>query len=205
MRRTGERGFTLIEVVLALAILATMLTVLFGGLRVSLRAWARGEERAETLQHSRGLSQLIEQALAGTYTYQGQMDQNSQPQLLFAGAADRMSFVTVSPPMPFSVPIIFTAVTLSVSQGSSPGLTVREKALPNFDPFEEVAPSLVDPSVTAMRFRYLRGADGSWTDTWDVTEEQALPQAVEVTLTATVNGQTQEEPPLTVPIRVTTP
>jgi general secretion pathway protein J len=204
MRRRGQQGFTLLELVLALSIVAVMLVVLFGGLRVSLRAWARGEERAEALQHGRGLTQLVEQAVAGTYPFQGQLDQNSQAQLFFVGEADRLSFVTISPPIPLPAPIAFTAVTLSAG-GSTSGLTVREKALPNFDPFEEVAPSLVDPSVTAIRFRYQRGADGSWEDTWDVVQEQSLPRAIEVTLTAMVNGRLQEQPALTIPVRVTTP
>jgi general secretion pathway protein J len=205
MKRRGERGFTLLELVLALSIVAVMLTVLFGGLRVSLRAWARGEERAEALQHGRGLTQLVEQALAGTYPFQGQLDQNSQAQLLFIGEADRLSFVTVSPPIPLPAPLAFTAVTFSTGAGSTPGLTVREKALPNFDPFEQVAPSLVDPSVTAIRFRYLRGADGAWEDTWDVVQEQSLPSAIEVTLTAMASGRVQDQPAITIPVRVTTP
>jgi general secretion pathway protein J len=205
MKRRGEGGFTLLELVLALSIVAVMLTVLFGGLRVSLRAWSRGEERAESLQHGRGLTQLVEQALAGTYPFQGRLDQNAQPQLLCLGEADRLAFVTVSPPIALPAPVAFTAVTLSAGAGSAPGLAIREKSLPNFDPFVEVAPSLVDPSVTAIRFRYLRGADGAWEDTWDVAQEQTLPRAIEVTLTATVNGRAQEQPAITVPGRVTTP
>ena len=113
--------------------------------------------------------------------------------------------MTVSPPIPLPTPVAFTAITLSAEGRPAPGLTIREKALPNFDPFEEVQPSLVDPSVTGIRFRYLRGSDGTWEDTWDVVQEQALPRAIEVTLIASVNGQVQEQPAVTVPVRVTTP
>jgi len=204
MSRRRERGFTLIELVLALSILAVMLAVLFGSLRVGLRAWQRGEERAETLQHARSMTQILEQALGGAYAFQGVVDQNSQPQIIFKGAADRLSFVTVSPPMPFPVPIAFTSVTLLMEAGTSPGLAIREKALPNFQPFEEVAPSLVDPSITAIRFRYLRD-EGSWEEAWDAGEDRGLPRAVEETLTAMINGRVREQSPMTVPIRVTTP
>jgi len=205
MRRAKERGFTLLELVLALSILAAMLVILFGGLRVSLRAWQRGEDHAQALQHTRAITQLVEQALAGTYIYQGLMDDASpQPQIFFMGEANTLSFVTASPPLPFPVPIPFTAVTLSTASGAS-GLVIREKPMPNFDPFESVPPSLTDPSITAIRFRYLRPTDGTWEDSWDAAAEQLMPKAIEVTLTAMVNGRVQDQPPITVPILVNSP
>ena len=48
MRRRAPSGFTLIELVLALSIVAIMVTMLFSGLRVGLRAWQSGEDRAAT-------------------------------------------------------------------------------------------------------------------------------------------------------------
>jgi len=202
MRRHAERGFTLIELVLALSIVAIMITLLFGGLRVGLRAWQRGEERAGVLQHARSMTQLLQEALSGTYTYRGQADKdNAQNQvILFQGEAGRVSFVTVSPPMPLLAAIPFVAVTLSMDAGNAPGLAIREKALPNFDPFEAVAPSVVDPTITAVSFRYLR-EEGTWEETWDGVEERAVPRAVEVTLTALIDGRVREAPPITVPIR----
>ena len=82
MRRRGDRGFTLIELVLALTIVALMLTILFSSLRVGLRAWQRGEERAEALQYSRSMSQLVELALGGAYPLQGRIDKDKPVQIL---------------------------------------------------------------------------------------------------------------------------
>lgn len=204
MRRRAAPGFTLIELVLALTIVAILVTMLFGGLRVGLRAWQRGEERATALQHARSMRRFLEDALAGTYWYLGQTDQNdASPVLVFKGEANRLTFVTVSPPIPFPLPIPFVAVTLSMDAGSAPGLAVREKALPNFDPFEEVAPSVVDPTIASISFRYLR-AGGDWEDVWDGAGERALPQSVEVTVTPSTDGRVEPPQPviIMVPIRV---
>jgi hypothetical protein len=107
--------------------------------------------------------------------------------------------VTVSAPFPLPAPIAFTAVTLSIDEGDRPGLAIREKALPNEEPFEDVAPIVVDPSFTAVRFRYLRDTEGSWEESWDGAQERAVPRAVEVTLTTMVGGQPVEQPPSACP------
>jgi general secretion pathway protein J len=205
MRADRQRGFTLLELVLALSIVAAMLAIAFGGLRLGVRAWQRGEERTETLQHARSLSALFAQSLGGTMPYLGPAPAGAQPDVLFQGEADRISFVTVSPPFPLQAPIAFTAVTLSIDEGDRPGFAIREKALPNDEPFEQTTPVLVDPSLTALKFRYLRDAEGSWEDRWDGAQERSLPRAVEVTVTALVGGQPVEQAPVTVAIKVTNP
>jgi len=206
MTRRGERGFTLIELVLALTIVALMLTILFSSLRVGLRAWQRGEERAEALEYARSITQLVELALGGAYPFQGRPDRNKPIQILFKGEEDRVSFVTSAAPFPRAVPAAFTAITLAMRAGPDAGLAIREKVMPNFDPFEEVTPDVVDPTVLSVAFRYLRDQDSdAWEKTWDAADERTLPRAIEVTLTVLINGRAEERPPMTIPIRVTTP
>jgi general secretion pathway protein J len=204
MRRRSSSGFTLIELILALSIVAIMITILFGGLRIGLRTWQRTEQRAAALQRARGMTQVLEEALGGIHGYVGLAEQGAIPIIFFKGESQRVSFVTVSPPISPPSAIPFVAVTLSIDTGSAPGLAIREKALPNFEPFETVPPSVVDSSITAIRFRYLRGAD-SWEESWDAVEESALPRAVEVTITAMIDGQAQDSAPIVVPIRVNAP
>ena len=93
----------------------------------------------------------------------------------------------------------FTAVTFARLEGERPGLAIREKALPNFDPFEEAEPVFLDAAVTEVQFRYLN-PDGGWTDAWDGQAERGLPQAVQIRLTATLGGRTETLPPLTISI-----
>jgi Type II secretion system (T2SS), protein J len=115
-----------------------------------------------------------------------------------------VSFVTVTPPLPHGVPIAYTAVSIEHDPAAS-GLVVRQKVLPNYDPFEVVKPSLVDQSVAAVRFRYLREQDGAWVETWDPGPEGTMPRAVEIALTILAGGRAVPQPPLTVSIRATAP
>jgi prepilin-type N-terminal cleavage/methylation domain-containing protein len=187
-------GFTLIEVVIALTLVGALLAVTFGGLRVGLAAWRQGDARAEHLQRVRSLDQLLVRAVGGAHPYRVDAVGPEPAPLAFQGERDRLAFVTARPPLPLAAPIAFTAVSLALEPA---GLTIREAALPSRDLFGTLVPVLSDPSVAAVQFRYLRGEDRTWTERWDGTTEQALPAAVEITLTGLA--------PVVVPIRVVAP
>ena len=196
------RGFTLIEMLLALSIGAALLVVMFGGVRVGLAAWSRGEARAIALEHDRSLAQVLGRAVAGTYPYRGAAAEGAPVRIVFDGQPDRFTFVTVSPSIPAPVTIAFTAMSVSRDEQ---GLAVRQLALPNLEPLDRVAPVLVDSTVVAVRFRYLGEEPDAWQDRWDMTKEDTLPRAVEILLATAVGSRFVEQPPLVVPIRVFTP
>ena len=203
MTRGRRQGFTLIEVVIALTIVATLLVVIFAGLRVGLAAWQRGEVRAEVLDRTRSLAQILTPTLNAAYPYQRPATVREPARLLFEGEAERVAFVTAAAPFPTAAPIAFTAVTFSLEPGA--GLAIRQKPLPNDDAFEHLPAAAVDASVGAVRFRYFRDADRTWADRWDAAVEKSLPAAVEVTLTVMRGGQGVEQPPLVIALPVTTP
>jgi general secretion pathway protein J len=193
----------LIEVVIALTIVATLLVVMFAGLRVGLAAWQRGEERAEILDRTRSLARILTPTLSAAYPYQRPATAREPARLLFEGEAERVAFVTAVAPFPMAAPIAFMAVTFSLEPGS--GLAIRQKPLPNDDAFERLPAAVVDASVSAARFRYLRDSDRAWADRWDATVEKSLPAAVEVTLTVMRGGRGVEQLPLVIALPVTTP
>ncbi len=195
--RDSARGFTLIELILALSIVATVLVILFGGLRIGLAAWQRGEERTAKLDHTRSLAVLLEHALAGAFPYRIVPQAEQAARILFEGLPDRLTFATLSPPFPTGGPAAFTAISLS---GDAAGLALRQQILPNPLVLDRLRPALVDAQTSGLRFRYLGQEREAWQDAWDLGKEQGLPRAVEITLVTGGVPQT-----LTVPIRVTAP
>ncbi|HEX6081608.1 MAG TPA: prepilin-type N-terminal cleavage/methylation domain-containing protein, partial [Methylomirabilota bacterium] len=127
---SGERGrgFTLIEVALALSIAAAVLVIVFGGLRVGLAAWGKGEARAARLDHARGVLVLLERALDGAFPYRFVPAERREVRILFEGRPDQLTFATLAPPFPGAVPIAFTAVSLSSEET---GLALRQQVLPS--------------------------------------------------------------------------
>jgi general secretion pathway protein J len=195
------RGFTLLELLLALGIVSLLLVIVSGGLRVGLTAWQRGEERTAKLDRARSLVVLIEHALAGAFPYRVTTETQQEPRILFDGRPDRLTFATLSPPLPMGPTTAFSAVSLSADDG---GLALRQQVLPNRIVLDRLDPMLVDPQTTAVRFRYLGLEPESWQEAWDITKEETLPRAVEVTL-VTGAGARSTQQTLTVPIQVNQP
>ena len=83
-----------------------------------MAAWQRGEERAELLERTRSLTQVLARALNATLSYQKPATARDPARLLFQGEPDRVAFVTAAAPFPTATPIAFTAVTLLPTSGS---------------------------------------------------------------------------------------
>ena len=203
MSQRRTHGFTLVELLLALAIVGALIAIAFGGLRVAVAAWERGEDRAEAHQHVRSVALTLGRALSATYPYRASRSLAPEPVVLFAGTERRVEFVTQRAPFPFSIPIAFTAVVFAFDDGGEPGLVVRQRPLPNQDPFDKAEVVYRDSTVTSLKLAYLD--EGGWKDSWDGAEAKATPRAVRISVATTLNGRPTELPPLTVSIRITPP
>jgi general secretion pathway protein J len=195
-----SRGFTLLEVLIALSIVGMLLVIAFGGLRVALAAWRQGEDRAEAHQHVRAVAYTLSRALGAAYAYRATKGLSPEAVVLFGGGEKRLEFVTQAAPLPLQVPVAFTAVVLALDEGNEAGLVVRQRALPNRDPFTDGTVVMRDPNVTSMAFKFL-SEDGQWVDTWDGQEAKTIPRAIQLRLGVTLNGRVQELPPISVTLR----
>ena len=198
---SNQRGFTLLELVIALAIVGALLAVAFGGLRVALAAWRQGEDRAEAHQHVRAVALSLARALGGAYPYHGSRTDAPESVLLFSGEEHRIQFVTQAAPFSFAIPIAFTAVVIELGEGDQAGLVVKQRALPNFNPFSDAAIVLHDPTVTSVDLAYL-DQGGTWQERWESGGDRLMPGAVRLTLGTRVNGRPETLPPITVAFRV---
>ena len=198
----GRRGFTLLEVLVALAIVGALLVIAFSGMRVALGAWRQGEDRAEAYQHVRGIALALARTVGSAYPYSGPRGEAPDSVLLFLGTDKRLELVAQSPAIPLPAPIAFTAVVVTLDESAErPGLVIRQRALPNRNPFTEAEIVFHDPTVTSLALQYM-DESGSFGDSWDGAESKTLPRAVRIALGTTLNGQAQTLPPLTVSLQV---
>jgi general secretion pathway protein J len=200
VKRGGQGGFTMLELMIALAIVAALLLIAFGGLRIAVAAWQQGEDRAEAHQEIRSLVFALARSLSGAYPYRAARGEAPDPELLFASTETGVEFVTQLPPVPVGAVVAFTAVVISVETGENPGLVIRQRVLPNRDPFTEATVVLRDPGVTRLTLRYLDDS-GAWRSSWNGEDEATIPRAVEIVAVTSLRGRDVSLPPLTVALR----
>jgi general secretion pathway protein J len=204
--RDSQRGFTLLELLIALAIVGALLAIAFGGLRVALAAWAQGEDRAEAHQHLRSIALVLGRGIGAAYPYRASLGQSPELSVLFRGTAERVELVTQAAPLPDSGAVAFTAVVIELASESEegPALVVRQRVLPNREPFAEAPVVLRDPAVYQLALAYL-DQQGNWQEEWDGEAQETLPRAVRITVATRGSGRVETTLPLTVPLHTVAP
>ena len=192
--RTDARGFTLLEIVLAVSILAVVVLLATASLRIGLRAWEAGQRRVSLQQENRALVELITEVLAGALPYQGRIGQNPERIVLFEGEPDEVRFVTSAPPLALDAPAApFHAVVLG--RKGEGALRLVERLVPAEEPFAAGPEHVLSRSIARFNLTY-RDEDGVWQDRWDGREAGGLPTAVRFELAVT--GMARTAPPIVV-------
>ena len=196
-RAHGE-GFTLIEVILAVSILAVVVLLATTALRVGLRAWEAGQRRVDLQQENRAVVELVSESLAGAFPYLGRLGQNPDRVVLFQGEPGEVRFVTSAPPLALDAPVApFHAVVLG--RKGETALRLMERLVPNDDPFAAGPERVLSRSVTRFTLAY-RDESGAWQDTWDGREAGGLPTAIRFELAVGGGARTVLAVIITLPI-----
>ncbi len=195
--RPGAGGFTLVELLVSLVILALISTALFTALRFSARSWRAGESRlveaADEDAVRRFLRMRLAEAVPAAMPAGGR-----EREMVFRGDAAHLRFAA---PMPHALGHGGTYV-FTLAPGETAPLTL-DWLLLRPDRLLDVADGRARPrplfttGIRAVRFRYFGSADGrsapAWTGVW---ESGTLPRLVEIRF----EGEEGRAPPP--PIRI---
>jgi general secretion pathway protein J len=184
-KRNGQRGFTLIEVTIALVLLALMAATLYGSLSLAGTSWDRGEAKAQQTNEMR----LSEDFLRRTLTAQHplRMQKVVDKPLYFAGARDSLAYAAALPGRAGAGMYYFKLAL--TPYGSSSRLTLSRlipdyaaTALPTFDNSDA---SVLAEDIGEIRISYFGRDPGSadivaptWRDRWD--DQQRLPDLIRI-------------------------
>ncbi len=167
-RRNG--GFTLLELVIALTLLALMSSVLFGALGFAGRSWEGGEAKAEATASMRLTHGFLRAQLEGQHPLR--MRKMPDFPLVFAGSEDELKFAAALPARVSGGGIWY--YRLVVAKEGDKSRLVLERVLPDLDAgvlpaFEKPDRSILAEDIAELKVGYFGrdpGAADSTTPTW---------------------------------------
>jgi general secretion pathway protein J len=183
----AARGFTLLELVIALLLVAVMMPLLFNSLRLGARTWDSLEERTRDTHDlhlaALFLKQLIEQAQPFA------PDARGEARISFAGEPHALRFVA-----PLPAPLGTGGMhwfTLEVVAGDDGKQLVLSHELYQGEDWDRFAPAPPDSVVLAhglseAQLDYLEAPDALGVSLWAARsdDERQLPQLVRLRLAA---------------------
>ena len=187
--RRGQGGFTLIELVLAVALLAAMLAMAWSGLSFALRSWDVGGTKGHRASDARLSENFLRRELGQVFPMRWK-----DPRALkfaFEGERDRVRFVSSRPPEVTGGGLSLVGLDVEDEPGGRTKRLLMRRAAPDdeakdFAPLDAAEPTVLLADLQDIRFEYF-GAEGdvnepSWIERW--TAPGRVPLLVRVRLTA---------------------
>ena len=170
VRATLYKGFTLVEILIALAILAIIVTSTFTIFQSASKSWQKGETRSERYQNARSAIHKISTEISQAVI-------NSNPLCKFTGDKNKASFVSfVSADSG-----VFELSEIEFWLDGPKRLLMRNYDIdPDFDFTTYDRSDILSENVSSLEFLYFDGT--TWSDTWNSDQVLGigLPKAVKV-------------------------
>jgi general secretion pathway protein J len=181
-----QHGFTLLELVIALTLLALMSGVLYGALGFAGRSWEGGEAKAEETSSMRLSHTFLRAQLEGQHPLR--MRKMPEHPLVFAGSRDELRYAAPLPPRISGGGIWYYRLAV-VREGDRSRL-VLERQVPDLDAgslpeFERADRSILAEDIGEVRLSYFGRDSGAsnlttptWRERWD--DRNRLPLMIRI-------------------------
>lgn len=205
-----ESGFTLLELIVALTLVALMAAALWAAFSISLRSWSTGTARIEAGQAHRYLLDTTRKQIASAYPLQAQSTgtQPAAPSPVFYGTSEGLMFVSLSSRRFFESPGLTLAAYRAVpDDGGTVALVAGERRYTGGEVDPEAPPegSALFNGLAECVFEYFdpgrEGDEARWVPEWDGSASGALPAAVRLTLVSPGAGSGGAGRQMVIPIR----
>lgn len=194
-----RNGFTLLEVVVAIALLAVVMTLIYGAFSRSVDVTQETADASERVRQVQLITERLVDELSSAYWFPAStVSQGQAGQGLFVGTKgttpmdsenrlDRLVWTTfahrryLAESTQSDISQVEYRVELDADTRTGQGRLVREERVNVLaDAPWAIETDDMAEGITEFHLRYLKG--GEWADEWDAAQRRGLPQAVEVTV-----------------------
>jgi general secretion pathway protein J len=171
-----QAGFTLIEIVVAMVLLAIMLVLLYSALNFSLRSWDAGDAAGRRVADRRLGEGFLRREVSELFPMRWKTPTMPSLKFAFEGERDRVRFVSSRPAglAQGGLSLVGIEVQAEPAPSRRKDLVMR-RAMPDdeqtsFAPLDAAKPTLLIEGVDSITFDYF-GAENDftqpqWTDSW---------------------------------------
>ncbi|MCJ7686912.1 MAG: prepilin-type N-terminal cleavage/methylation domain-containing protein [Desulfobacteraceae bacterium] len=191
-------GFTLLELMISLTIIGLILVLVFGSLRIGVRAWEKGEKDVEIHQRQRVVLNSIKRQIASVCLREIKIGDNEP--FFFKGDRESMEFMSRIPRVPTtqSGMVYVKYVVREEDEGKKRRLMLYEKDVVFIDKEKGVEDQdeadffELIPGAEDIEFEYLKAPededdDPEWQLSWDPDTDTKVPMAVKIIFKEDIN------------------
>ena len=179
----GEAGFSLIELLVSLTLLAMILAMLPGAFRTGKRGWETASVIEQRAAADASIDYLRHRLAEAAPLFD--KDESGRSQLAFSGGSQALSFVAPAPSGPVGGGLYRFTLTAQPSAGAVPlALILRMVPYRQQEPQFASAPSehVLMPAIGSFRLRYFGIQNEkelpAWSDVWP--RQDRLPAMIEL-------------------------
>jgi len=194
VRQRRQKGFTLIEIVIAMALLAAMLGMAWSGVSFALRSWDAGANTGHRTADMRLSQNFLRRELSEMFPMRFKDPMNLR--LALEGTGSRLRFVSTRPAGLSTAGLSLVSLEVE-SEGRKRNLVMRRAApddeAKDFAPLDRAEATVLYPDVDAVVFNYF-GTESDieqpkWYDEWKFAK---LPSMIRMRVVA-ADGTPQPE------------
>jgi len=179
-----QRGFTLIELVVAMALLGTMMLLLYSGLSFSVRSWDAGDVNGRRTADRRIGENFLRREISELFPMRWK--EPNVVKFAFEGERDRLRFVSSRPAGIAQGGLSLVSLeVLDEGGGSRKRNLVMRRAMPDeeqksFAPLDKAEATVMIAGVQGVTFEYFGSENDftppQWSDTWKPANR--VPEAI---------------------------